>query len=182
MPDPHADSGGELPRPAPAAASESTGNATANKWGPYSGAGDFGANMAIVLAALFGVAVLGFSLGAAVRVLLRRRRCLRADTDQKPEKEAAALPTMVFSAAEAGTRLAGAGAPECAICLTEFVEGDAVSVLPACSHGFHVRCVEQWLAERSSCPTCRACCRTHEEQKQPAAAEAESAQVGAEAV
>ena len=64
-------------------------------------------------------------------------------------------PALVYSAA--GTKLAGAAA-ECAICLAEFVDGDAVRVMPACGHGFHARCIERWLAlgRRSSCPTCRA--------------------------
>ncbi|RRT36594.1 hypothetical protein B296_00052652, partial [Ensete ventricosum] len=128
-------------------------NATNNKWGPYSGAGDFGAVMAIVLASLFSTVLLALSLGAAVRLVLRR---LRRGPPDMPEKPAASgTPTTWFSAA--GTKLTGAEA-ECAICLTEFVEGDAVRVLPACSHGFHVRCIDRWLARRSSCPTCRACC------------------------
>lgn len=58
----------------------------------------------------------------------------------------------------AGTELAGA-ASECAICLAEFADGDAVRAVPACGHGFHARCIERWLApggRRSSCPTCRA--------------------------
>ncbi|THU52045.1 hypothetical protein C4D60_Mb06t37460 [Musa balbisiana] len=133
-------------------------NATSNKWGPYSGAGDFGAGMAIVLASLFSTVLLALALGAAVRLLLRRLRRGPPDTPEKPAAPppaASGTPTTWFSAA--GTKLAGAEA-ECAICLTEFVEGDAVRVLPACSHGFHVRCIDRWLAGRSSCPTCRACC------------------------
>lgn len=49
----------------------------------------------------------------------------------------------------------GTAASECAICLSEFVEGDGIRVLPACNHVFHVKCVEKWLALRCSCPTCR---------------------------
>ncbi|RDX87532.1 RING-H2 finger protein ATL80, partial [Mucuna pruriens] len=45
---------------------------------------------------------------------------------------------------------------ECAICLTEFAGGDEVRVLPQCGHGFHVACVDTWLASHSSCPSCRA--------------------------
>lgn len=45
---------------------------------------------------------------------------------------------------------------ECAICLTEFGAGDEVRVLPQCGHGFHVACVDTWLASHSSCPSCRA--------------------------
>ncbi|XP_027347544.1 RING-H2 finger protein ATL8-like [Abrus precatorius] len=45
---------------------------------------------------------------------------------------------------------------ECAICLTEFAAGDEVRVLPQCGHGFHVACIDTWLASNSSCPSCRA--------------------------
>lgn len=125
-----------------------------NKWGPYSGAGDFGANMAIVLAALLCAGILSFTLGATIRLLFRRRRGPRPS--EKPDlKTDAALPTIVFSAA--ATDLAGVGA-ECVICLAEFAEGDAVLVLPACGHGFHGQCIERWLAARGTCPTCRREC------------------------
>ncbi|KAJ1286364.1 hypothetical protein BS78_03G347700 [Paspalum vaginatum] len=51
--------------------------------------------------------------------------------------------------------LTGCGAAECAICLTEFAPGDRVRALPHCNHGFHVRCIDRWLAARQTCPTCR---------------------------
>ncbi|GJN18766.1 hypothetical protein PR202_gb05963 [Eleusine coracana subsp. coracana] len=141
-----------------------------NRWGPYSGAGDFASNMAVILAALLAALALALALNAAVRYLLRRARRRRARggaattarEEEDPEKppvlelEALALPVvLVYSAS--GTKLAGAAA-ECAICLAEFVDGDAVRVMPACGHGFHARCIERWLAggRRSSCPTCRA--------------------------
>lgn len=131
--------------------------AAAGSWGPFSGAGDFGTTMAIILAALFSTVLLAFSLTAAVRLLLARCHpsAERVDPEKSSSSAAAQVPTTLFSAA--GTRLSGAVA-ECAICLTEFTEGDAVQVLPACNHGFHRRCVEQWLATRGSCPTCRAAC------------------------
>jgi hypothetical protein len=44
---------------------------------------------------------------------------------------------------------------ECAICLSEFAAGDAILVLPQCSHTFHVACIETWLGSHSSCPSCR---------------------------
>ena len=133
-----------------------------NRWGPYSGAGDFTSNMAVILAAL----ALALARNAAVRYVLRRsrraRRAAGGATVADPEKAAVEAPpppppppALVYSAA--GTKLAGAAA-ECAICLAEFVDGDAVRVMPACGHGFHARCIERWLAlgRRSSCPTCRA--------------------------
>ncbi|XP_055817867.1 RING-H2 finger protein ATL78-like [Solanum dulcamara] len=46
---------------------------------------------------------------------------------------------------------------ECVICLSEFIVGEKVKVLPKCNHGFHVKCIDKWLNSHSSCPTCRHC-------------------------
>jgi hypothetical protein len=58
--------------------------------------------------------------------------------------------------------MAGAPAPEgkadrCAICLSEYAEGDElVRVVPACGHFFHAECgVDGWLRARRTCPLCR---------------------------
>ncbi|XP_008809337.2 RING-H2 finger protein ATL74-like [Phoenix dactylifera] len=45
--------------------------------------------------------------------------------------------------------------PGCAICLSDFANGEKIRVLPACSHRFHVGCIDTWLLSRCSCPTCR---------------------------
>lgn len=47
---------------------------------------------------------------------------------------------------------------ECAICLTEFEEGEEIRVLERCRHGFHGACIERWLRSRLSCPNCRSSC------------------------
>ncbi|XP_042495363.1 RING-H2 finger protein ATL8-like [Macadamia integrifolia] len=44
---------------------------------------------------------------------------------------------------------------DCPICLTEFVNGDEIRVLPQCGHAFHVGCIDTWLGSHSSCPSCR---------------------------
>lgn len=42
----------------------------------------------------------------------------------------------------------------CAICLVEYEEGDEIRALP-CNHYFHKDCVDSWLENNVSCPTCR---------------------------
>ncbi|OVA18616.1 zinc finger protein [Macleaya cordata] len=45
---------------------------------------------------------------------------------------------------------------DCAVCLLEFEENDYVRTLPACSHAFHVDCIDIWLRSHANCPLCRA--------------------------
>ncbi|OWM69671.1 RING-H2 finger protein ATL72-like [Punica granatum] len=44
---------------------------------------------------------------------------------------------------------------ECAVCLGELEDGEAVRLLPSCRHAFHVTCIDQWFLAHSSCPMCR---------------------------
>ncbi|XP_073145599.1 RING-H2 finger protein ATL65-like [Henckelia pumila] len=48
------------------------------------------------------------------------------------------------------------GFHDCAVCLLEFREDDYVRTLPACSHAFHVDCIDVWLRSHANCPLCRA--------------------------
>ncbi|CAL9089285.1 unnamed protein product [Musa textilis] len=134
---------------------------SSNKWGPYSSAKDFDANMATVLVVLVCATALAFALHAVFRLLLRRlrRRLPRPPAGGDKPRAGTAPPQLPGSVVFSAGATAVAGAPECAICLAELAEGERVRVLPACSHGFHAQCVEAWLVGRSSCPTCRAECR-----------------------
>ncbi|KAF6198714.1 hypothetical protein GE061_008466 [Apolygus lucorum] len=42
---------------------------------------------------------------------------------------------------------------ECVICMIDFVVGDHVRYLP-CLHTYHVRCIDDWLMRRFTCPSC----------------------------
>ncbi|XP_048490444.1 E3 ubiquitin-protein ligase ATL6-like [Beta vulgaris subsp. vulgaris] len=44
---------------------------------------------------------------------------------------------------------------ECAVCLYEFQDAEALRLLPGCKHVFHPRCIDQWLATHVTCPICR---------------------------
>ncbi|KAK1438429.1 hypothetical protein QVD17_04238 [Tagetes erecta] len=45
---------------------------------------------------------------------------------------------------------------DCLVCLGEFQEEEKLRLLPKCSHAFHVYCIDNWLANHSNCPLCRA--------------------------
>ncbi|XP_056845579.1 RING-H2 finger protein ATL2-like [Raphanus sativus] len=44
---------------------------------------------------------------------------------------------------------------DCAVCLSEFEEGESGRVLPGCEHAFHVECIDMWFHSHSTCPLCR---------------------------
>lgn len=44
---------------------------------------------------------------------------------------------------------------ECAVCLSELVQGEKARLLPKCNHGFHVDCIDMWFQSHSTCPICR---------------------------
>jgi len=52
---------------------------------------------------------------------------------------------------------------KCAICLTEFEDGEDLRCLIRCTHVFHVKCVDEWLKDNKRCPMCRQFLRKEEE-------------------
>ncbi|KAH7573542.1 hypothetical protein ACOSQ2_007564 [Xanthoceras sorbifolium] len=44
---------------------------------------------------------------------------------------------------------------DCAVCLSEFEEGESGRVLPKCHHSFHIECIDMWFHSHSTCPLCR---------------------------
>lgn len=44
---------------------------------------------------------------------------------------------------------------ECAVCLSEFEEGEELRLLPSCKHMFHPGCIDGWLRSHPFCPLCR---------------------------
>ncbi|KAI4355351.1 hypothetical protein L6164_004132 [Bauhinia variegata] len=59
------------------------------------------------------------------------------------------LPVLVFQPKEFKDGL------ECAVCLSELVQGEKARILPECNHGFHVDCIDMWFQSHSTCPLCR---------------------------
>lgn len=60
------------------------------------------------------------------------------------------FPILVYSAIKSLK-----GSLECAVCLSEFEDGDTLRLLPKCGHVFHPDCIEAWLASHVTCPVCR---------------------------
>ncbi|CAJ1950625.1 unnamed protein product [Sphenostylis stenocarpa] len=59
------------------------------------------------------------------------------------------LPVLVFQHEDFKEGL------ECAVCLSEIVQGEKARLLPKCNHGFHVDCIDMWFHSHSTCPLCR---------------------------
>ncbi|KAF5452880.1 hypothetical protein F2P56_027836 [Juglans regia] len=59
------------------------------------------------------------------------------------------LPVLIFNPNDFKEGL------ECAVCLSELVQGEKARLLPKCNHGFHVDCIDMWLQSHSTCPLCR---------------------------
>ncbi|KAL5569632.1 hypothetical protein UlMin_026207 [Ulmus minor] len=128
--------------------------------GAYTNEANFDTNMVIILAALLCALICALGLNSIVRCALR---CSRRFAFETPDQTAARLaatglrrsalrkiPIAVYGTS--GIKILDT---DCTICLGEFENGDKVRVLPKCCHGFHVRCIDPWLASHSSCPTCR---------------------------
>ncbi|KAL5580526.1 hypothetical protein UlMin_012968 [Ulmus minor] len=125
---------------------------------------EFDRNMAVVLAALLCALIFALGLHSILRCALRcSRRFFFQTFDRTPGGQviipvtearksvvSSQIPEMVY-----GTEGINIPATECPICLGEFEEGERVRILPRCNHGFHAKCIDTWLAFRSSCPLCR---------------------------
>ncbi|KVH91705.1 RING-H2 finger protein ATL2 [Cynara cardunculus var. scolymus] len=59
------------------------------------------------------------------------------------------LPLFMYSSETDGNM------PECAVCLSEFEEGEKGRILPKCKHSFHTECIDMWFHSNSTCPLCR---------------------------
>ena len=41
----------------------------------------------------------------------------------------------------------------CSICLQE--DSEVFETLPVCNHSFHLKCINEWLRNKNTCPLCR---------------------------
>ncbi|XP_074559404.1 uncharacterized protein LOC141815358 [Curcuma longa] len=69
------------------------------------------------------------------------------------ESAIGAIATWAYKADEG---VLGAFRSNCAVCLSEFQDGELLRLLPKCHHAFHMGCVDTWLRSHVNCPLCRA--------------------------
>uniref|UniRef100_A0A7C8ZD80 RING-type domain-containing protein n=1 Tax=Opuntia streptacantha TaxID=393608 RepID=A0A7C8ZD80_OPUST len=115
----------------------------------------------VILAALFCALICAIGLAMVARCVCLRRHvdfstiALGRPAPPPPpglnKKTLQLLPTTKY--------VCGLGSSDkqtdCAICLSEFADGDLMRILPQCGHIFHVICIDTWLMSHSSCPSCR---------------------------
>jgi hypothetical protein len=65
------------------------------------------------------------------------------------EYDVANLPTYCFRASSHECSNS-----ECGVCIESYEDGDAVTKLP-CGHVYHIDCIQSWLNEHCTCPSCR---------------------------
>lgn len=134
------------------------------------GGGGGGGPLGAMLRALRGGAFMGDDAGSFEEMMAhieRQGNVSRGATDAEIE----ALPTTNYQPPKLDTapRRAGPGpssAPpqereKCAICLSEFEEGEDVKRLP-CGHVFKAECVSRWLKVNKTCPMCKTSIRPGE--------------------
>lgn len=127
--------------------------------GMYSSEANFDTNMVIILAALLCALICALGLNSIVRCALRCSRRFSFESPNELEARLAVTGLKKSALRQIPVAVYGSGAnipaTDCPICLGEFLGGEKIRVLPKCRHGFHVRCIDMWLASHSSCPTCR---------------------------
>ncbi|KAK4478399.1 hypothetical protein RD792_013868 [Penstemon davidsonii] len=111
---------------------------------------EFDNNMVIILAVLLCALIFALGLNTIFRCGLQYvNRSRPAAVPGLKKRGLSQLPETVYG------RGPDNSTTECPICLGEFVDGERVRVLPKCSHGFHVGCIDTWLRSHASCPNCR---------------------------
>ncbi|XP_023512393.1 RING-H2 finger protein ATL78-like [Cucurbita pepo subsp. pepo] len=123
----------------------------------------FDTNVVMVLSVLLCALICSLGLNSIIRCALKCSRFVVSD-DPHPSSTTSAPVGVHKKAIKSFTmvqfspdlNLPGLDS-ECVICLSDFVDGEKLRLLPKCNHGFHVKCIDKWLSSHSSCPKCRQC-------------------------
>jgi len=138
-----------------------------NSTDSYFGAHEFDSKVVMILAVILCAFICSLAFSSIIKCALRfsnvaiNNDSSRSNSNPSPQsvnkgikkKALKTFPTVSYSTELKLPNLD----TECMICLSEFTKGEKVRVLPKCNHGFHVRCIDKWLKEHSSCPKCRQC-------------------------
>ena len=89
--------------------------------------------------------------------LVRINRLLPRKAARAAHELLASLPERPFLGA--GCDALKGDEATCVVCMSEYEEGETLSVLPGCAHTFHSQCVGRWLQEKPHCPVCMRDCR-----------------------
>ncbi|XP_008309586.1 uncharacterized protein DDB_G0271670 isoform X2 [Cynoglossus semilaevis] len=65
------------------------------------------------------------------------------------QREIQRFPTKTFKNASCG------GNTQCQICFCDYTDGEKLRMLP-CFHDYHMKCIDRWLKDNTTCPICRA--------------------------
>lgn len=119
-------------------------------------------DLAVILAAIVCALICALGLNSVLKCARCYRRrfaahisdavAIRVGNTGMKKAAMKALPIVIYTSP---SKLPPGLSTECSICLAEFGEGEKVRVLPNCNHGFHMECVDKWLASHTSCPMCR---------------------------
>jgi E3 ubiquitin-protein ligase ATL10/75/76/77/78 len=120
----------------------------------------FNSNVVVVMAVLLFALVVAAFINTVARCILRRRRPQHTEDHAAANKgldknAIEALPVVAYGAEAVTALFDPAGGNECVVCLSEFVNGEKLRLLPDCQHRFHLACIDTWLLTHTTCPVCR---------------------------
>ncbi|KAK7364318.1 hypothetical protein VNO80_12875 [Phaseolus coccineus] len=92
----------------------------------------------------------------SIRYLSHQNHTLPQTTIGLDPRVLAACPVMSYSTLKLNQPKGQQNiAMQCAVCLSDFADADALRLLLKCGHVFHTRCIDAWLAAHVTCPVCR---------------------------
>lgn len=117
-------------------------------------------SVVVVMGVLLFALIAAAFINTIARCLLRRRQTQPSDDHNEREKGLdksviEALPVVAYSPDSIKSSFDPSGENDCVVCLSGFVEGEKVRLLPHCKHGFHLVCIDTWLLSHTTCPVCR---------------------------
>ncbi|KAK8717246.1 hypothetical protein V6N13_044521 [Hibiscus sabdariffa] len=120
---------------------------------------NFSANVIFVLLVLICSVITSLGLFCIFKCAIRFLTSVAANGSSELAKAGVEkIVLKALSAVKYASELKLAGLDStCVICLSEFAAGERLRIFPECNHGFHTRCIDEWLSSHASCPTCRHC-------------------------